>query len=67
MIDILIQEGTPSRTGLYVAYVNGDVSIRAERKFLMWMDRWSYPGSDQNFRGHVYGWIGPLPTMELEP
>ena len=33
--------------------------------FLMWFNgRWSYLSSDQNFRGEVHGWIGPLPRLK---
>jgi hypothetical protein len=62
-----VQEGEPALKGLYVAYVDDEHVTRfAKRTFLMWMGQWSYPGSDQNFRGHVYGWVGPLPAMALE-
>lgn len=58
----------PGETGLYVAYVDSDMArVSAERKLLFWLNgKWGYPMSDQNFRGHVYGCIGPLPIMRLE-
>ena len=63
-----IQEGTPLSPGVYVAYVNGPVNIRADRIFLMWFGgKWQYPLSDQTYRDHVYGFIGPLPVMPLSP
>ena len=61
-----IQEGIPIRSGLYVAYVNGPVEISADRVLLMWFDgQWFYPKSDQAYRGHIYGYLGPLPVMPL--
>jgi hypothetical protein len=52
----------PVLTGVYACRVPSDrLPGLHEDKFLMWMDgRWSYPGSDQNYRGDVDGWIGPL-------
>jgi hypothetical protein len=52
----------PIRTGVYACRVPSDrLPGLHEDKFLMWMDgRWSYPGSDQNYRGDVDGWVGPL-------
>lgn len=65
MLDI--QEGEPTKRGSYVAYVNGPIDIVADRIFLTWMDgKWWYPLSPQAYRGHVYGFIGPLPIMPLE-
>lgn len=65
----LVGEGTPSKPGLYVAYMNPD-DLRnfsyAERRFLMWDRGWFYPSSDQKYRGHVYQWVGPLPALKLE-
>lgn len=67
---IEIKEGRPPRNGLYVVYVNDTVDKRAmaaQRRFLMWFDgEWNYCMSDQRFRGHVYGWVGPIPIMKLE-
>lgn len=61
-------DGTPTEPGLYVAYVNGPVKVAADRKLLMWMPDggWSYPGSDQKYRAHVYGYVGPLESLMLE-
>lgn len=60
-------ENVPAQNGLYVAYVDPDMDVPFSAKLLlMWMDgRWGYPGSDQNYRGTVYGWVGPLPAMRL--
>ena len=57
----------PVVDGLYVAYVDPDLDIPyAQKIFLMWMNnRWGYPGSDQKYRGNVYGWLGPIPAMKL--
>lgn len=64
---MIVQEGDPPRPGSYVVYTDGTLSHRhASRVLLMWSEgRWWYPLSDQKFRGHCYGWIGPLPAMEL--
>ena len=58
----------PIKEGMYVAYVDTEIDIPfAERKILLFLDGiWSYPGSSENFRGHVYAWVGPLPTIELK-
>lgn len=57
----------PAVPGSYVAYINGPNPNFAERKILFWDGkRWSYPFSDQYFRCHVYGYIGPLAPMKLE-
>jgi len=63
----LVTEGTPASNGLYVAYINDEhVRTHAAKRLMMWFDgKWYYPGSDQSYRDHVYGWIGPLPAMEL--
>ena len=60
----------PATSGIYVAWVNDDIiTIAAARKLLFWdraRNRWGHPGSDQNYRGHVYAWCGPLPVVRLE-
>lgn len=62
-----IQEGLPLLNGNYVAYIDDDFTPHiAKRIFLLWYDNyWSYPTSDQKFRGHIYGWIGPIPNLKL--
>jgi hypothetical protein len=67
----LVDDGTPPReTGVYVAYVNHmHITTHAGREMLFYdaqAKRWGYLGSDQWYRGHVYGWIGPLPTMKFD-
>lgn len=62
--------GTPcTGAGLYVVYVNDDVPNArfAARTILMWDGEcWYYPSSDQRYRDYVYGFIGPLPPMQLK-
>jgi hypothetical protein len=62
-----INQGSPEEPGLYVAYVrSGFTTSYAEKMLLMNIDgRWGYPSSDQNYRGEVLGWIGPLPAMRI--
>lgn len=57
-----VTEGDPTRVGVYACRVPDDVIPGFYKdKFLMWMHgKWSYPGSDQKYRGEVTGWIGPL-------
>ena len=58
----------PTVPGLYLIYTDPDVDVPfAKRELMMWTaeKRWGYLGSDQYFRGHVYGWLGPIPTMKL--
>jgi hypothetical protein len=53
----------PTETGVYACRVPHETmpDLFKEDIFLLWMKgRWSYPGSDQYYRGHVAGWIGPL-------
>lgn len=54
--------GTPTETGVYACRVPcDDMPGFFEDKFLMWFSgKWGYIGSDQNYRGEVAGWIGPL-------
>lgn len=54
---------TPTENGVYACRI----PLEPERlglltdKFLLWYsDTWSYLGSDQNYRGEVKGWVGPL-------
>lgn len=60
--------GDPLIDGLYICYLdNALIHTYADRKMLMWFQgKWGYPMSSQNYRGHVYGWIGPLPVMKFE-
>lgn len=59
--------GNPTETGVYACRVPCDHPAAAgfcEDRFLMWInDRWGYLGSDQNYRGQVVGWIGPLERL----
>lgn len=56
----------PPQNGWYVAYIDGALPRFALRRLLTWDgSRWFFPGTDQRFRGTVYGWVGPLPLMEL--
>lgn len=63
---MMIEEGTPPKNGMYVAYVE-EMGIRfCQKMLLMWIDgKWCYLSSDQKYRGHAYGWIGPLSKLEI--
>ena len=64
----VVTDRNPSESGLYVAYVQsqGMLNPYAEKVLLMWIGGvWGYPSSDQNFRGEVYGWMGPLPALKV--
>lgn len=62
-----LEEDSPTIAGIYVAYVNGSLPMVANRVLLFWDgSKWLYPLSDQKYRDHVYGWVGPLPVMRLE-
>lgn len=64
---ITIETGTPISNGMYVAYVEGPLKNFLKKELLMWVqNKWSYPSSDQNYRGQIYGWIGPLPALKIE-
>lgn len=61
-----LMTGDPPVAGPYVAFVNGDLKGVAERIILHWDTKhWWYPWSDQRYRRHVYGWVGPLPVLRL--
>jgi hypothetical protein len=66
---MIATKAAPHAPGLYVAYVDSDFGeLLTERILLTWDSKqWHYPMSDTRYRGHVYGWIGPLPIMRLEP
>lgn len=69
--NLLVQynTGTPPCPGVYACRVDHRQlpGLYADL-FLMWcsdgrgnvLNRWGYLGSDQLFRGPVYGWVGPL-------
>ena len=52
----------PTESGVYACRVPSDHCPGLYTDiFLMWMDgKWGYLGSDQRYRGHVAGWVGPL-------
>lgn len=52
----------PTENGVYAFRVPRDnVPGLYEDEFLMWYEwRLGYLGSDQMYRGKVFGWIGPL-------
>lgn len=55
--------GEPTENGVYACRVPlAPVRLGLlEDKFLLWYkDSWKRLGSDQNYRGAVMGWIGPL-------
>jgi hypothetical protein len=58
-----------------VAYVEGLIQERAgepkvmktKKKILLWLrGEWSYLENGSWYRGEIYGWIGPLPYLDLE-
>ncbi len=63
-----ITKGNHTKVGNYVCYVDHDFLYKYPDKIiLMWIgEKWGYGGSDQNYRGKVYGWVGPLPTPTLD-
>lgn len=58
----IILGNTPEKDGMYVVYE--DTYLRFPKKvFLTYLDsKWSYPSSDQKFRGVIIGYIGPMPS-----
>lgn len=53
----------PTRVGVYACRVD-DLNMPGFHKdeFLMFIDgRWWYLFSDQRYRGHVHGFVGPIP------
>lgn len=68
MLELKIKNGNPPENGMYVVYVDHRyVCAYPDKKLLMYVNgRWGYLNSDQNFRGKVHGWIGPLPMPSLK-
>ena len=62
MVIQYVIEGNPTEVGVYACRVPSQHGrFLLDDKFLMWFSgEWSYPGSDQKYRGDVIGWIGPL-------
>ena len=61
--------GAPTKLGVYAVRVASDVLplpfLRDE--FMYWDGkRWGWCGSDQNYRGVVYGWVGPLRRLKAD-
>jgi len=57
-----VQTGEPVEEGLYVTFVDALIEKNTQRILLLYVQGlWGYPGSDQLYRGKIYGWIGPLP------
>lgn len=52
----------PTTVGVYACRVPMDGPSRLlDDEFLLWSDgSWYYCGSDQQYRGQVLGWVGPL-------
>jgi hypothetical protein len=62
-----IQNGPPTKIGMYVVYVDAGNSQYPKKELMIWSDgEWSRPGSDQRQRRAIYGWIGPLPSPSTE-
>lgn len=56
-------EFEPTTNGVYACRVdNLDMPGFQKDEFLMLHSgHWTYLGSDQRFRGELYGWVGPIP------
>jgi hypothetical protein len=57
--------GDPEETGVYAVRVDHPKIVNlVVDAFLMWYEgHWYYLGSDQQHRGEVHGWVGPLPRI----
>jgi len=57
--------GDPTETGVYAVRVDHPkVDTLTVDAFLLWHEgKWFYLNSDQQHRGEVHGWIGPLPRI----
>lgn len=68
MIDVPVFLTEPAYDGLYICYTDNDaLPAFTDRKLLMkYQGEWTYPMSDQKFRGRIYGWVGPLPVLKKE-
>ena len=55
-------QGIPTEVGVYAVRILDPLgSGRLVDKFFIWINnKWGYLSSDQNYRGEVLGWIGPL-------
>ncbi len=57
----------PEIEGEYLCWVNPDFDVPyANKIMLMYMNgRWWHKGSDSSYRGVVYGYAGPIPSLKL--
>ena len=62
------ENGSPKVDGKYVCWVNPDIDVPAAKTIILtWMfGEWAYPSSDSRYRGVVYGYAGPIPSLKLE-
>ena len=59
----------PKKQGMYVCYVEAAIKgfNYPQKELLMWVgDKWGYPSSAENYRGKIYGYIGPLPAPKIK-
>lgn len=62
-----IETGYPTEIGTYVVYSDIGNTPYPKKELLIWSDnKWNRPGSDQNYRSVIFGWIGPLPSPSIE-
>lgn len=59
------EKGTPTKRGVYAVRIPHDnFPGLCQDEFLIWIDnKWGYLSSDQNYRGEVVAFIGPLPRI----
>lgn len=58
---IAYRTGDPQEKGVFACRVKLLPADLPEDKFLVRMDgKWWYQWSDQEYRGEVLGWVGPL-------
>ena len=62
----IILGDSPDQNGCYVVYE--DVYAPYARKVFLtfYNGKWGYTGSDQQFRGTIIGYIGPMPSPKIK-
>lgn len=55
---------TPQHNGMYVCYTEDLPGNLTDKILLTYINgKWSYPGSDQYYRGKIIAYLGPLPAI----
>jgi len=62
---LIIQKGdSPSKNGVYICYTDDLPGVLTCKLLLTYVDGyWTHTGSIEQYRGVIFGYLGPLPSM----